>query len=286
MNADQFDNWLQDYQLSTPNNFKKPLIMGIVNVTQDSFYDGTNYLNLDKATAHALKLIKEGADIIDIGGESSRPGAAEVSSNVELERVIPLIKQIRASSDCCISIDTYKPEVMQAAVEAGGNLINDIYALRQEGSVAMVAQLGVPVCLMHMKGQPKSMQNNPHYANGVVSEVVDFFVERIHHCQEQGIAKNRLIIDPGFGFGKQVDHNLILLKQLAELTQFNLPVLLGVSRKSTIGAVLNKEVNERLIGSIALAVYATLQGVSILRVHDVDETRQAVQMINAIYQTI
>lgn len=286
MNAEQFDNWLKNYQLSSSNNFQKPLLMGIVNITSDSFSDGGNYLDHDKAAAHALELITQGADLIDLGGESSRPGAEAVSLAVELERVIPVIRKIRARSDVCISIDTYKPEVMQSAVESGANLINDIYALRQEGSLAMAAQLNVPICLMHMQGQPQSMQDDPQYANDdVLAEVCDFFAERLSQCEAMGIAKHRLILDPGFGFGKQVTHNMDLLRQFSALTQFDLPILLGVSRKSTIGQILNKKANERLIGSITLAVYAALQGVGILRVHDVDETKQALQMIDAIYQT-
>ncbi len=286
MNAEQFDNWLGENQLSSSSVFKKPLIMGVVNVTSDSFSDGGKYLDSDKAAEHALHLINQGADIIDVGGESSKPGALQLPLEIELSRVIPVIKKIRQYSDICISIDTYKPEVMQATVESGANFINDIYALRQEGALAMAAQLGVPVCLMHMQGQPQTMQANPDYKKGVLPELVEFFAERIHRCEAIGIAKNRLILDPGFGFGKQVSHNMALLRQLNSFKQFALPILLGVSRKSTIGSLLNKEVDERLIGSITLAVYAALNGVKILRVHDVDETKQALALIEAIYQTI
>lgn len=260
--------------------------MGVINVTSDSFSDGGYYLNSDKAYAQALHLINQGADILDIGGESTKPGAEEVSLELELERVIPVIKKIRVHSDVCISIDTYKPEVMQAAVDAGANIINDIYALRQKGSLAMAARLAVPVCLMHMQGKPKTMQNNPSYAQGVLDDLFDFFTSRLDACLQAGISRERLLIDPGFGFGKKVVDNMTLLRKLTALQTFNLPILLGVSRKSTIGAVLNKEVNERLIGSVALAVYAALQGVGILRVHDVDETKQALEMIKAIYHTI
>ncbi len=258
--------------------------MGVVNITSDSFSDGGSYLDEDKAVAQALLLINQGADIIDLGGESTKPGAEEISLTAELDRVIPVIKKIRAVSDICISIDTYKPEVMQAAINSGASLINDIYALQQPGSLVMAAQLGVPVCLMHMQGKPKTMQDSPYYKKGLMNELFDFFTRRLQECEAVGIAKNRLLIDPGFGFGKKISDNMVLLKKINELKEFNLPILLGVSRKSTIGALLNKEVNERLIGSIAIAVYAALEGVSILRVHDADETKQALDIITAIDQ--
>jgi dihydropteroate synthase len=285
VNAQQFDNWLvQEHQLS-PSIFKKPLLMGIVNTTTDSFSDGGLYLSADKATRHALQLIEQGADVIDVGGESTKPGALQVSLDRELGRVIPVIEQLRQRTDACISIDTYKPEVMKAAIDAGANFINDIYALRQEGALSMAAQLSVPICLMHMQGKPQTMQNNPVYKDGVIQDVVDFFAERIQACYDMGIGKNRLILDPGFGFGKQIPHNMTLLRQLDDLKQLNIPLLLGMSRKSTIGALLNKEIDKRLVGSIALAVYAALKGARILRVHDVDETNQALQIIDAIYLT-
>lgn len=286
MNVQQFDDWLSQEHQSSSSLFKKPLIMGIVNTTNNSFSDGGLYLSTDKAFQHALDLQKHGADLIDIGGESTKPGALQVPLDVELDRVIPLIELLRQHTDVCISIDTYKPEVMKAAIEAGANLINDIYALRQEDALATVAQLGVPVCLMHMQGQPQSMQQNPVYPEGASHEIVSFFSERIQACKGAGIAKNRLILDPGFGFGKKIADNMLILRQLDKLKVFNVPLLLGMSRKSTIGALLNKKVDERLIGSISLAVYAALQGVRILRVHDVDETNQALQMIDAIYNTV
>lgn len=258
--------------------------MGILNVTSDSFFDGGKFLSMDRACEHAFKLIAQGADIIDIGGESSKPGAVQIPLDFELARVIPVIEQIRAYSDICISVDTYKPEVMQTAVQAGANIINDIYALTKPGALAMAATLQVPVCLMHMQGEPATMQHNPQYAHGVVNEVMQFFEERIAACVNAGIGKKKLILDPGFGFGKLVKNNLHLIYRLSDFNSLRLPVLLGVSRKSTIGAVLDKEVHERLIGSVALAVYATLKNVGILRTHDVDETKQALQMIDAIHQ--
>ncbi len=283
MNSDQFIDWLgRKNQSELSNIFEKPLIMGVLNITSDSFFDGGKFLSLDRACEHAFHLIAQGADIIDVGGESTKPGAISVPLDLELSRVIPVIEQIRANSDICISIDTYKPETMKAAVHAGANIINDIYALRQEGALSMAAKLGVPVCLMHMQGQPHDMQQNPHYPNGVIEELMSFFSERINSCEQAGIAKNNLILDPGFGFGKLVKDNLQIISNLERLSNFKLPLLLGVSRKSTIGAVLEKKVSDRLIGSLSIAVYAALQGVGILRTHDVDETGQALNMIEAI----
>lgn len=256
--------------------------MGILNVTPDSFSDGGKFLSLGRACEHAFHLISQGADLIDIGGQSTRPGAQPVPIDAELNRVIPVIEQIRANSDVCISIDTNKPEVMEAAVSAGANIINDVYALRSPGALEMAAKLAVPVCLMHMQGEPHNMQHQPYYPQGVLSEVTQFFSERIAECARVGIKNTNIILDPGFGFGKQVQDNLLLVKNLDSFATFAMPLLLGVSRKSTIGAVLAKEVGERLIGSIAVAVYAALKGASIIRTHDVDETNQALHMITMI----
>jgi dihydropteroate synthase len=263
---------------------EKPLIMGIINVTTDSFSDGGRFLSLKKASTHCSNLIEQGADVIDIGGESTKPGAITVPLDVELARVIPLIKEIRKNSNICIAIDTYKPEVMNAAVAAGANIINDVYALRHKGALAMAAKLGVPVCLMHMQGDPHNMQQNPQYPHGVVTEITQFFIERLTVCNQVGIDKTKLILDPGFGFGKLAQHNLQLMNQINVFRKFQLPVLLGVSRKSTIGAVLGLNVEKRLIGGIALAVYAALNQVSMIRTHDVDETNQALKMIDSIQQ--
>lgn len=278
-------SWLKHQgQLSLDSHPEKPLIMGILNVTPDSFSDGGKYLAMDTACAQAFHLISQGADLIDVGGESTKPGATAVSVDIELSRVIPVIKHIRANSDICISIDTNKPEVMEAAVAAGADLINDIYALRTEGALSMAAKLAVPVCLMHMQGEPQNMQHNPHYPDGILPEVMRFFAERIDACIRAGIDKQQLILDPGFGFGKQVKDNLYLINKLDSFSVLGIPLLLGVSRKSTIGVVLGKEVNDRLIGSIALTVYAALKGIGIIRTHDVDETKQALQMINVVFQ--
>ncbi len=276
-------SWLQHQRQLTPDSpSDNPLIMGILNVTPDSFSDGGHFLSVDNACEHAFQLITQGVDIIDIGGQSTRPGAQQVSVDAELKRVIPVIEQIRFDSDICISIDTNKPEVMEAAVNAGANLINDVYALRTDGALSMAAKLAVPVCLMHMQGEPQNMQDDPHYADGVLNEIMHFFKERITECERQGINRQNIILDPGFGFGKRVHDNLLLVKKLDIFSSFGLPLLLGASRKSTIGAILGKKIGDRLIGSIAVAVYAALKGVGIIRTHDVDETKQALYMINMI----
>lgn len=287
MNKTQFLSWL--YQQPKPaslNVWQKPLLMGVINVTQESFSDGGDFWAADKAVAHGLKLIEQGADLLDIGGEATNPGALPISAEQELERIIPVIEGLRAQSDICISVDTYKPEVMQHAVAAGANVINDIYALQMPGAEAMAAQLAVPVCLMHMQGQPNTMQENPVYPNGVVHEIKQFFGHRIDACIKAGIERRNLILDPGFGFGKLVSHNMRIMHQLKDFQEFNLPLLLGFSRKSTIGAILNKEVHQRLIGGIALSVLAAENGVGIIRTHDVDETGQALHMINAVYEEV
>ena len=260
--------------------------MGVLNVTPDSFSDGGDFLKPDLAVLRAQKMIAEGADIIDIGGESSKPRAEAVSSEEEIRRVVPVIERIRALSDICISIDTCKSSVMQAAVSAGASLINDIAGLTGEGTLDIAASLNIPVCLMHMQGVPRSMQDNPHYSTDIVDDINRFFQQRIDACLEAGIRREYLIIDPGFGFGKSVLHNLTIVRRLSEFQSLHLPVLLGVSRKSTIGAVLQKTVGARLPGSIATAVYAALQGVSIIRTHDVDETNQALKMVQAIHNPI
>lgn len=285
MNAQQFTDWMErQYKLSPENFQEKPLVMGILNVTPDSFSDGGKFLSKDAAWEHAFHLIDHGADLIDVGGQSTRPGAMEVSVDIEMSRVIPVLEQIRLHSDVCISIDTNKPEVMEAAVCAGANMINDVYALRTKESLLMAAKLAVPVCLMHMQGEPHNMQDDPHYKNGVIAEVMQFFNNRIGACEEVGISKKKIILDPGFGFGKKIQDNLLLINKLDSFASFGLPILLGVSRKSTIGAVLAKGISERLIGSIAATVYAALKGVRIIRTHDVDETHQALHFIERIGQ--
>lgn len=260
----------------------RPLIMGILNITPDSFSDGGHYLSLSNAVARAKQMVAEGVDIIDIGGESARPGAENiVNAEEELKRIIPVIKALKNEIDTPISVDTYKPEVMQAAIEAGANMINDIYALQKPGALEIISKYKVPVCLMHMKGEPSTMQQKPAYEN-VIDEINDFFAERIKACENAGIDRHRLILDPGFGFGKTTEHNTILTQQLNQFSKFGLPILFGASRKASIGAILNKPASERLYGSIAVAVMAAIKGAAIIRVHDVAETVDALKVSNAI----
>lgn len=256
--------------------------MGILNVTPDSFSDGGRFTRLDAALRQAERMAAEGAAILDVGGESTRPGAEAVSVQEELDRVMPLVERLHAELPLPLSIDTSKPEVMRAAVAAGAGLINDVYALRRQGALQAAAELGVPVCLMHMQGEPRVMQHNPQYAD-VVTEVADFFAERIGACLQAGIRHELLLLDPGLGFGKTLAHNLQLLARLAEFKGFGLPVLVGLSRKSMIGALLdNAPVDQRLYGSLAAAVLAAERGAAILRVHDVRATVDALKIVAAI----
>ncbi|HJX18813.1 MAG TPA: dihydropteroate synthase [Acidiferrobacterales bacterium] len=263
-------------------DLSRTAIMGILNITPDSFSDGGIFLAHDAAVAHALTMVEEGADIIDVGGESTRPGAQAVSVQEELDRVVPVIEAIACAVPVPISIDTSKPEVMRAAVAAGAGVINDVRALRATGAVETAAALAVPVCLMHMQGEPRSMQQNPAYTN-VVGEVRDFLYERIETCIAAGITRDRLIIDPGFGFGKSVVHNLELLRRLSELRALGAPILAGLSRKSMIGALLGLPMAQRLQASVALALIAVQNGAGMLRVHDVRATREAIRMFEAVY---
>lgn len=260
----------------------RPRIMGILNVTPDSFSDGGAYVDPDTALDRARAMVEDGADIIDVGGESSRPGAAPVPVEEELARVLPVIARIREHlPGIPVSIDTCKPQVMRAAAAAGASLINDITALRSEGALRTAAELGLPVCLMHMQGEPRSMQQAPRYEE-VVREVAAFLAGRVAACAAAGIPPGRLILDPGLGFGKTVDHNLELLARLDELTGDGLPLLVGASRKSMIGTLLGRPATERLYASIALATIAAWQGAAILRVHDVRETADALVMCRAV----
>lgn len=257
-------------------------VMGIVNVTPDSFSDGGLFLSQNNAFNHAKQLIAEGADIIDIGGESTRPGAEPVSVQQELDRVIPLVEKIRAEFSVSISVDTSKSLVMREAIAAGVDIINDVMALTGEDSIAAVAASDtVKVCLMHMQGQPRTMQKNPKYDN-VIEDIKAFLLMRTQACVNAGIASNRIIIDPGFGFGKTVVHNLLLMKNLQLFSQLGYPVLVGISRKSFIGKILNKQVTERLYGSLALSVVAVSKGASIIRTHDVAATVDALKMTDAV----
>ncbi len=259
-------------------------IMGVINTTPDSFSDGGLYDDAKRALAHAHRLIDEGADILDIGGESTRPGAITVSLDEEIKRTIPLIEAIRRFSDIPLSIDTSKAEVMRAAADAGADIINDVWALRREGALQAAVETGLMVCLMHMQGRPDSMQDNPHYDN-VVAEVSEFLHQRIETALQAGIGRDRLIIDPGFGFGKTLPQNLQLLDGLHEFTLYGLPLLVGLSRKSMLGLVTGREVHDRLAASLSAAVIAAMSGANIIRVHDVTETRDAVAIVQAV-QTI
>jgi dihydropteroate synthase len=257
-------------------------VMGIVNVTPDSFSDGGLFLSQNNAFKHAKQLIAEGADIIDIGGESTRPGAEPVSVQEELDRVIPLVEKIRAEFSVSISIDTSKSLVMREAIAAGVDIINDVMALTGKDSIAAVATSDtVKVCLMHMQGEPRTMQKNPKYDN-VIEDIKAFLLMRTQACINAGIASNRIIIDPGFGFGKTVVHNLLLMKNLQVFSQLGYPVLVGISRKSFIGNILNKQVTERLYGSLALAVLAVSKGANIIRTHDVAATVDALKMTDSV----
>lgn len=258
-------------------DLSQPRIMGIVNVTPDSFSDGGQYNRLDLAFERVKQLVLSGASIIDVGGESTRPGADEVSEQEELDRVIPLIEKISNELDVWISVDTCKAAVMKAALDAGAHIINDIKALTADHAVDVVAKYNCPVCLMHMKGQPKNMQDDPHY-DDLIGDISSFLFERIDTCLNAGISRDRVIIDPGFGFGKTLDQNYKLLGQLDRFLSFGLPVLVGMSRKSMIGNLINANVDERVIGSVAAHLYAVQKGANILRVHDVKEMSEALKV--------
>ncbi len=260
-----------------------PRIMGILNFTPDSFSDSGQFYQLDKALIHVEKMLNAGADIIDIGGESTRPNAEEVSVEQELERVVPLVDAVRRRFDCWISVDTSKPQVMAESATVGMDLINDIRALQEPQALETAVKLGLPVCLMHMQGQPRTMQNNPQYQN-VVEEVLQFLQKRTALCIQAGIKAENIIWDVGFGFGKSVQHNYKLLQQLSRFTAQGYPVLAGLSRKSMIGAVLDKSVEQRVVGSAAGALIAAMNGATILRVHDVDATADALKVWQATQQ--
>ena len=260
----------------------RPQVMGIVNVTPDSFSDGGAHDTTDAAVAHALRLVEEGADLLDIGGESTRPGAAEVEVEEELRRVVPVIERLAAQVAVPISIDTSKPEVMRAAVQAGAGMINDVYGLRREGALDAAAALGVPVVLMHMQGEPRSMQAAPQY-DDVVGEVHRFLAERIFAAEMAGIAKQRIVVDPGFGFGKDTAHNLQLLAQFERFVELGVPVLAGLSRKRSIGELTGRDVPaDRVAGSVAAHLIAAQRGAAIVRVHDVAATVDALKVWNAV----
>lgn len=260
----------------------RPRVMGIVNVTPDSFSDGGAHDTLEAAVAHGLKLAEEGADILDIGGESTRPGAADVTVEEELRRVVPVIERLAKETALPISIDTFKPEVMRAAVQAGAGMINDIYGLRREGALEAAAALGMPVVLMHMQGEPRTMQEAPEY-DDVVGDVHRFLAERVFAAEMAGIAKKNILVDPGFGFGKNTQHNLALLAQLERFVELGVPVLAGLSRKRSLGELTGREVaSERVAASVAAHLIAAQRGAAIVRVHDVAATVDALKVWNAV----
>jgi len=258
-----------------------PLVMGILNVTPDSFSDGGQFERKDKALERALQMVEEGANIIDVGGESTRPGAQQVSAAEEIDRVVGVVELIRARSAIPVSVDTSKPEVMTAAARAGASMINDVRALRSPGALAAAAATDLPVCLMHMQGEPRTMQANPEY-DDVIAEVRDFLLERADVCIANGIPRQHIVLDPGFGFGKSLQHNVALLQQLGSLVDRGYPVIAGLSRKSMIGALLKDLERDRLLGSVTLALYAWRQGAHIVRVHDVGQTVEALQVEAAL----
>jgi dihydropteroate synthase len=259
----------------------KCLVMGILNATPDSFSDGGRFDSLSCAVDHAAKMVDEGADVLDIGGESTRPGADPVSADEELERVIPVIEKLCEQFKLPISIDTSKAVVMREAVAAGATMINDVYGLRGEDSLQAAAELGVPVCLMHMLGEPRSMQLAPVYED-VVADVLSFFQHRVGACSAAGIEQEKIILDPGFGFGKTLEHNLQLLRNLSKFVGMGFPVLVGMSRKSMIGQVLDRPVDDRVHGGLALALLARQQGASMIRTHDVAPTVDALRILEAV----
>jgi dihydropteroate synthase len=261
-----------------------PRIMAIINVTPDSFSDGGEHLDAEAAVEHGLRMVGEGADILDIGGESTRPGAGEVSLGDELRRVVPVIEALAARTDVPISIDTSRPDVMRAAVAAGAGMINDVRSLRGEGALQAAADTGAAVCLMHMQGEPRTMQDAPHY-DDVVAEVHRFLADRIFACEMAGIDRRRLLVDPGFGFGKTLGHNLALLAALDRFADLGVPLLAGLSRKGMIGTLTGQEApRARVHGSVAAAVLAASRGAAIVRVHDVAATREALAVQHAVAQ--
>lgn len=260
---------------------ERPLVMGVLNVTPDSFSDGGQFVRLDAAVARGVQMALEGAAIIDVGGESTRPGAQPVGLDEELRRVIPVIARLRSRTQAIISVDTSKPEVMHAAAAAGAAMINDVRALREPGALEAATTSGCAVCLMHMLGEPRTMQDAPSYGD-VVAEVRRFLGERVQACRGAGLPAERIVLDPGFGFGKTLVHNLELLRHLGELSVDGLPILAGLSRKSLVGTLTGRTADERIYGSVALAAVAALHGARILRVHDVGATVDALKVVAAV----
>jgi dihydropteroate synthase len=267
-------------------DLSRPVVMGILNATPDSFSDGGSYysggsLSLDLVVRRAEQILEEGARIIDVGGESTRPGAASVSEQQELDRVVPVVEALVNKLGALVSVDTSTASVITESAKKGASLINDVRALQRDGALASAAATGLPICLMHMQGQPESMQHNPEY-DDVIAEVSDFLRSRVTACYTQGISPERIILDPGFGFGKTLAHNLALLKRLPEIGELGYPLLVGMSRKSMVAQLLNRPVDERLPGSLALAMLAAERGAAIIRVHDVAATVDVLRVLAAV----
>lgn len=266
-----------------PLRLDRARVVGILNVTPDSFSDGGLHDSVDAAVAHGVRMAEEGADMLDVGGQSTRPGAAEVSLEEELQRVVPVVEQLVARTSLPIAVDTSRPEVMRAAVAAGAGMINDVYALRRDGAMDAVAELGVPVCLMHMQGEPRSMQDEPHY-DDVVGEVHRFLTDRLFACELAGIDRRKVLVDPGFGFGKTLEHNLALLSALEQFASLGSGVYAGLSRKSMIGTLTGRSVpGERQAGSVAAALIAVQRGARMVRVHDVAATVDALAVWRGVH---
>ncbi len=280
----------EEIEDATKNHYKKPSlpwghegceIMGVLNVTPDSFYDGGKFNRVEEAVNRGISMAEEGADLIDIGGESTRPRSERISAERELERIIPIIEELDAKLEIPLSVDTYKPDVAEKAVEAGADMINDVFGLRKDGMAEKISALEVPIIIMHMQGTPKDMQESPKYEN-VIDDITEYFYERINFAKEHGIREENIILDPGIGFGKKLEHNLEIIRRLDEFCSLGYPILVGASRKSFLGNILGKEAEERLYGSLVVSALAVEKGVSILRVHDVMENKDVVRTVEAI----
>lgn len=281
--AEEIENAIENYRgdISLPWRHDGCEIMGVLNVTPDSFYDGGEYDRVKKAVERGVSMSEGGADIIDVGGESTRPGSERISAEEETDRIIPVIEELDKKIDSLISVDTYKPKVAEEAVKAGADIVNDVFGLRNDGMPEKISELDVPVIIMHMQGEPKTMQKDVQY-DGVIDEICSYFYERIQVAENHGIEKEKVILDPGIGFGKELSHNLEIINRLDEFRSLGHPILLGASRKSFLGEILGKSADNRLYGSLAVAALAVEKGVSILRVHDPGETRDIVRTVQAV----
>ncbi|MEF8835554.1 MAG: dihydropteroate synthase [Candidatus Thermoplasmatota archaeon] len=281
--AEEIEEAIENHYSSTslPWDHEDCEIMGVLNVTPDSFYEGGEYERVEEAVERGIAMAEEGADIIDIGGESTRPGSDRISVEKELERILPVIEELDSKLDIPISVDTYKPKVAEEAVEAGADIVNDVFGLRKEGMAEKISELDVPIIIMHMQGTPKNMQKSPQYED-VIDDITEYFYERIEFAKDKGIKEENIILDPGIGFGKKLNHNLEIIRRLDEFCSLGHPILLGASRKSFLGEILGKEAENRLFGSLAVSTLAVEKGVSILRVHDLMENKDVVKTVEAV----